>query len=403
MHARLARGIACNIPASLQHRLRDHPCWRHRPCTRPRRTTRFGAGLCLRSSSPPSTSTTTYASSYSASIGASPASIGRSCSSTMIPPTAPSRCCAICPAPMPVSAICSASAGADWRRRSSRECCSPARPMSPSWTPTCSTTRASSPRCCGGSGARLRYRGRLALPGQAATGDWSKARRLISDVATRLTRLVLRTKVSDPMSGFFMLKRDAFDAAVRRLSSTGYKILLDILVSAPRPLAVVEVPYVFRAASTARASSISSDAGIPHAAARQDGRAVRAGPLRDVRAGRRRRRIRAHAGARRPQSGAGAGIHGEPARRHRCRHDVQLLRQQCSDLSGQAPERSLAGHARAADVLCRVRHRRAFQRRHRHGAVPRGLFLVACRPCRNSGRRRVELCREFDGHVAEAS
>ena len=43
-----------------------------------------------------------------------------------------------------------------------------------------------------------------------------------------------------------MLKRDAFDAAVRRLSSTGYKILLDILVSAPRPLAVVEVPYVFR-------------------------------------------------------------------------------------------------------------------------------------------------------------
>lgn len=82
--------------------------------------------------------------------------------------------------------------------------------------------------------------------GSGGTGDWSKARRLISDVATKLTRLVLRTKVSDPMSGFFMLKRDAFDAAVRRLSSTGYKILLDILVSAPRPLAVVEVPYVFR-------------------------------------------------------------------------------------------------------------------------------------------------------------
>jgi dolichol-phosphate mannosyltransferase len=78
------------------------------------------------------------------------------------------------------------------------------------------------------------------------TGDWSKTRRLISDVATQLTRLVLRTKVSDPMSGFFMLKRDAFDVAVRRLSSTGYKILLDILVSAPRPLTVVEVPYVFR-------------------------------------------------------------------------------------------------------------------------------------------------------------
>jgi dolichol-phosphate mannosyltransferase len=82
--------------------------------------------------------------------------------------------------------------------------------------------------------------------GTGGTGDWSKARRLISDVATRLTRVVLRTRVSDPMSGFFMLKRDAFDTAVRGLSSTGYKILLDILVSAPRPLAVVEVPYVFR-------------------------------------------------------------------------------------------------------------------------------------------------------------
>jgi len=78
------------------------------------------------------------------------------------------------------------------------------------------------------------------------TGAWSKRRRIISDVATRLTRLVLRTTVSDPMSGFFMMKRDAFNSAVRRLSSMGYKILLDILVSAPRPLIVAEIPYVFR-------------------------------------------------------------------------------------------------------------------------------------------------------------
>jgi dolichol-phosphate mannosyltransferase len=78
------------------------------------------------------------------------------------------------------------------------------------------------------------------------TGDWSKQRRIISDVATRLTRLVLRTTVSDPMSGFFMMKRDAFNGAVRRLSSMGYKILLDILVSAQRPLVVAEIPYVFR-------------------------------------------------------------------------------------------------------------------------------------------------------------
>jgi dolichol-phosphate mannosyltransferase len=78
------------------------------------------------------------------------------------------------------------------------------------------------------------------------TGDWSERRRLISDVATRVTRLVLRTTVSDPMSGFFMLRREAFNGSVRRLSSMGYNILLDILVSAQRPLVVAEIPYVFR-------------------------------------------------------------------------------------------------------------------------------------------------------------
>jgi dolichol-phosphate mannosyltransferase len=78
------------------------------------------------------------------------------------------------------------------------------------------------------------------------TGDWSEHRRRISDVATKLTRLVLRTTVSDPMSGFFMLRREAFNSSVRRLSNMGYKILLDILVSAQRPLVVAEVPYVFR-------------------------------------------------------------------------------------------------------------------------------------------------------------
>ena len=240
--------------------------------------------------------------------------------------------------------------------------------------------------------------------GTGGTGDWSKARRLISDVATRLARVVLRTTVSDPMSGFFMLKRDAFDAAVRRLSSTGYKILLDILVSAPRPLAVVEVPYVFRSRQHGE-SKLDSAVTLEFLMLLLDKTVGRFVPGRFV--------MFALVGGvgvfvhmlvlAALNQGLDAGIHGEPARRHRCRHDVQLLRQQCSDLSGQAPERSLAGHARAADVLCRVRHRRAFQRRHRHRAVPRGLFLVARGPRRNSGGRRLELCRKLDGHVAEVT
>ena len=75
---------------------------------------------------------------------------------------------------------------------------------------------------------------------------WGKDRQIISRFATRLAGMVLREPLSDPMSGFFMLRREAFDRAVRRLSGVGYKILLDILISARPPLAVAEIPYEFR-------------------------------------------------------------------------------------------------------------------------------------------------------------
>ncbi len=81
---------------------------------------------------------------------------------------------------------------------------------------------------------------------EGGVDGWDKGRQTISRIATNLAHLVLKTKLSDPMSGFFMVRREAFDRSVRRLSSMGYKILLDILVSARPPLKVAEVPYVFR-------------------------------------------------------------------------------------------------------------------------------------------------------------
>ncbi len=77
-------------------------------------------------------------------------------------------------------------------------------------------------------------------------GDWSNRRRFISRFATKLSRLVVKAELSDPMSGFFMMRRQAFDRAVRNLSSQGYKILLDVLASAKPPLTVAEAPYTFR-------------------------------------------------------------------------------------------------------------------------------------------------------------
>jgi dolichol-phosphate mannosyltransferase len=77
-------------------------------------------------------------------------------------------------------------------------------------------------------------------------GDWNEGRQFVSRVATRLAGLLLHAELTDPMSGFFMIKRSAFDQAVRHLSNQGYKILLDILLSAPGGLRVEEVPYTFR-------------------------------------------------------------------------------------------------------------------------------------------------------------
>jgi dolichol-phosphate mannosyltransferase len=73
-----------------------------------------------------------------------------------------------------------------------------------------------------------------------------RSRQIISRIATKLAQIITRANLSDPMSGFFMLKRNAFDRSQRHLSSVGYKILLDILTSARPALSVVELPYVFR-------------------------------------------------------------------------------------------------------------------------------------------------------------
>lgn len=79
-----------------------------------------------------------------------------------------------------------------------------------------------------------------------STGDWNARRRSMSDLATRLTALVLKTPVADPMSGFFVVDRRTFEAALPRLSNIGFKILMDLIASLPTPPVITEVPYTFR-------------------------------------------------------------------------------------------------------------------------------------------------------------
>ena len=78
------------------------------------------------------------------------------------------------------------------------------------------------------------------------TGDWAENRLRISKLGTRVARLVLARQITDPLSGFFMLERRFFDATARRLSSNGFKILVDLLLSAEQPPRVLELPYTMR-------------------------------------------------------------------------------------------------------------------------------------------------------------
>jgi len=79
-----------------------------------------------------------------------------------------------------------------------------------------------------------------------STGAWDKRRKAMSRLATAASRAVLKQPVSDPMSGFFMLRRSVLEETVRGLSGFGFKILLDMLATTKAPLRVVELPYRFR-------------------------------------------------------------------------------------------------------------------------------------------------------------
>ncbi len=95
-------------------------------------------------------------------------------------------------------------------------------------------------------GADLVVATRYTEGGSAGQG-FSSWRRQATEAATRLTNTLLKTEVSDPMSGFFMVRRDLLDEIAPKLSTGGFKILLDILASRPAELRIAEVPYAFRA------------------------------------------------------------------------------------------------------------------------------------------------------------
>ena len=77
-----------------------------------------------------------------------------------------------------------------------------------------------------------------------ATG-LSRVRLLGSRAATWAAKRVLRVELSDPVSGFFAVRREIVERVAPRLTRQGFKILFDIVASQPAPPRIAETPYAF--------------------------------------------------------------------------------------------------------------------------------------------------------------
>ncbi|MFZ0810902.1 MAG: glycosyltransferase family 2 protein, partial [Bradyrhizobium sp.] len=75
--------------------------------------------------------------------------------------------------------------------------------------------------------------------------SFNRQRAGASALATEVAKRVLRVEIADPMSGFFMIRRDRFEALAPQLSTQGFKILLDVVATAHGDLRVKEIPYTF--------------------------------------------------------------------------------------------------------------------------------------------------------------
>jgi dolichol-phosphate mannosyltransferase len=75
--------------------------------------------------------------------------------------------------------------------------------------------------------------------------SFDKQRAGFSMLATSVAKKLLRVEIADPMSGFFMIRRDRFEQLAPQLSTQGFKILLDIVATARGSLRIKEIPFSF--------------------------------------------------------------------------------------------------------------------------------------------------------------
>jgi len=84
------------------------------------------------------------------------------------------------------------------------------------------------------------------VAGGDSSGLSSPLRARLSTAGIRVAQLITRAPINDPMSGFFLLRRDLFESLSARLTGQGFKILLDLILASKTRLNIVEIPYKFR-------------------------------------------------------------------------------------------------------------------------------------------------------------
>lgn len=90
--------------------------------------------------------------------------------------------------------------------------------------------------------------------------NWNGMRRALSCCATRLSAYVVRTRISDPLSGYFIFRKKLWVTIRSQVQLSGFKILLEI-ISVARGISSAEIGYQFIARQRGR-SKLDVTAGL---------------------------------------------------------------------------------------------------------------------------------------------
>ena len=77
-------------------------------------------------------------------------------------------------------------------------------------------------------------------------GEFARERVALSNLGLAISKLVSGHNLTDPMSGYFLITREFLESVMHRSTGVGFKILLDLVASSPRPVRFTEIAYGFR-------------------------------------------------------------------------------------------------------------------------------------------------------------